>query len=82
VDHNTGNLHHFQLRELFSEQPFTSSDIPYTQSTLAHNLLFYRKLMKDIQDAIYSQDSSFLINSYIPFGFHEVLKRELPEVFK
>jgi queuine/archaeosine tRNA-ribosyltransferase len=81
VDHSSGQLHHFQLRELFGELPITSSTIPYTQITLANNLLFYRKLMIEIQNAIYSKDNSFLLESYIPDVYLDVLKKSLPEVF-
>jgi queuine/archaeosine tRNA-ribosyltransferase len=82
VDHSSGQLHHFQLRELFDEQPISALTLPYAQITLANNLIFYRKFMKEIQNAIYTNNASLLIRTYIPNNYYQVLKNALPEVFE
>lgn len=56
VDHSTALLYHFQLRELFgSQNEFCEiTDFPYSQATLAHNLLFYNNWMDRIRDTLSS----------------------------
>ena len=51
IDHESARPYHFQQREFFGTQSELSplSSLPYAQTTLAHNLLFYRKWMKEIQ---------------------------------
>ncbi len=54
VDHATGLLYHFQQREFFEvKTPFDlMPELPYEHATLAHNLMFYRTWMDDIQYSI------------------------------
>ena len=54
VDHSTALLYHFQQRELFDMQNefCEMADLPYSQVTLAHNLLFYRDWMGKIRDSL------------------------------
>lgn len=60
VNHSTALLYHFQQRELFGVQnEFCEMiDFPYSQATLAHNLLFYRNWMEVIRDSL--SDGSIL----------------------
>lgn len=60
VNHSTALLYHFQQRELFGVQnEFCKMiDFPYSQATLAHNLLFYRNWMEVIRDSL--SDGSIL----------------------
>jgi hypothetical protein len=82
VDHNTGLLYHFQQRELFGQQSeFCSKpELPYIQATLAHNLLFYRKWMEQIQTSLFSGTIAELAQGYLPSAFWKTLKERLPEV--
>jgi queuine/archaeosine tRNA-ribosyltransferase len=79
VDHGTALLHHFQQREFFGAQsPFCSMpDIPYTQATLAHNLLFYRDWMKKIQNAVDSANLRELAEQYLEKSFLATLPQGL-----
>jgi len=54
VDHSTSLLYHFQQRELVGKQNefCEMADFPYSQATLAHNLLFYRNWMDGIRDSL------------------------------
>jgi queuine/archaeosine tRNA-ribosyltransferase len=54
VDHTTALLYHFQQRELFGAQNgfCEMTGLPYSQVTLAHNLLFYREWMAKIQNSM------------------------------
>ena len=54
VDHQTGLLHHFQLREVFTERLLQndSGEISYVAETLAHNLKFFGMWMSHIHKAL------------------------------
>lgn len=81
VDHKTGLLYHFQQREFLGEQTKFCKDpeLQYTEATLAHNLLFYVRWMKKIQDAIGSGDCREIIKEYIPDDFWKNLSDECQE---
>ena len=54
VDHETGQLFHFQQWDLFRHQTDWGGDhaLPYIQSVLMHNLYFYRQFMDDLHESI------------------------------
>lgn len=82
VDHRTALLYHFQQREFFGKQTVfcTMSEIPYTQATLAHNLLFYRLWMEQIHTELSSGNISGFLQQYLPDAFLQTLSERLPEV--
>lgn len=81
VDHETALLHHFQQRELFGEQTaFDSVDVSYTSATLAHNLLFYRSWMEQLQTAIRGGTIADLLDRRFSKRFTQVLRNSLPKV--
>lgn len=52
VDYDTAYLFHFSQAEFFfNNNSLEGADLPYTLKTLTHNLLFYSKWMKDLQNA-------------------------------
>lgn len=75
VDHETALLYHFQQRELFSYQMnlAKSKELPYAHKTLAHNLLFYRKWMSEIQESLMSNGATDLIKKFASESFLEKL---------
>jgi len=52
VDHETGQLFHFQQWDLFRHQTDWGGNdaLPYIQSVLMHNLYFYRQFMDDLRE--------------------------------
>ena len=54
VDHDTGRLFHFQQWDLFRDQTCwgTNGALPYIQSTLMHNLEFYRAFMTELREGL------------------------------
>lgn len=83
VDHRTGILYHFQQRDFFGEQTAFCKlqNIPYTQTTLAHNLDFYQKWMVKIQKSFVSGKKDILIKKYLPKPVLSLLKNKMPGVF-
>jgi queuine/archaeosine tRNA-ribosyltransferase len=83
ADHATGRLFHFQQWDFFSNQtPVTKlSHLPYTQAVLAHNLLFYRKWLTLICDALEAKRGMELANKYLPNEAMKKLHQNLPELF-
>ena len=84
VDYDTALLYHFQQREFFGQQSKFCSvpELPYVQATLAHNLLFYRTWMEQIQKGLFSGNIAELAQRYLPTPFLETLKERLPEVLQ
>lgn len=66
VDSKTALLHHFQQRELVTDDcAFCNTlDLDYTLSSLGHNIAFYRKWMTTIQDAIYLNAEGTLLEKH------------------
>ena len=63
ADHETGRLLHFQQWDLLRHQTQwgQTSTLPYIQSVLMHNLVFYRDFMAGLHEAIsYGDGASFL----------------------
>lgn len=54
VDHRTGRLHHFQHWDFFADQTPLGRDrrLPYIQSVLLHNLVFYNRFMAELAEAL------------------------------
>jgi len=54
VDHETGQLFHFQQWDLFRHQTDWGGNdaLPYIQSVLMHNLYFYRQFMDDLRESM------------------------------
>lgn len=54
VDHETGQLFHFQQWDLFRHQTDWGGNdaLPYIQSVLMHNLSFYRQFMDNLRESI------------------------------
>lgn len=53
VDHRNGRLHHFQHWDFFADQTLDLRDVklPYIQSVLLHNLVFFRRFMQELAEA-------------------------------
>ena len=81
VDHNTGLLYHLQHREFFGNQsPFCGrNDIPYTQATLAHNLMFFGNWMNAIRFQIADNEIDKLLRKYFSTDFLSALSVVLEE---
>ena len=82
IDHESARLYHFQQREFFGDQSglSTLTNLPYTQVTLAHNLLFYSKWMKEIQGAAKEGTLQKLARGCLPNTFIENLVRRLADI--
>jgi hypothetical protein len=83
VDHNTAMLFHFQQREFLGDQTIYCKmvDFPYSQATIAHNLLFYKKWTSMIHEHKKNGNTAVLIEKYVPKEFIKLIKNNLPEVF-
>jgi hypothetical protein len=80
IDAATARPYHFQQRELFGHQdPFASADLPYTEATLAHNLLFYRRFLEQLRDSILAGELDSLLARYLPDLFVHELSRRLKD---
>lgn len=79
VDHSTGLLHHFQQRELFSCQcPFCkAADIPYAQTTLAHNLDFYLRWTEYLRASIANEKVDEALRAHFSTEFLSSLQTEI-----
>jgi hypothetical protein len=76
VNSNTAVLYHFQQRELiFDGCSFCKSDLDYTLSTLGHNINFYNKWMKEIQDAIEAKKEIELLKVWFDSNFVSSLEK-------
>lgn len=74
VDHTTGLLHHFHLREIFDYQ-LDEDYSTYSLKTLIHNLEFNAKWFQAIQQHIEEGKLECLLEKYLP-------KKFLQEFFK
>ncbi|MEQ4487951.1 MAG: ATP-binding protein [Dehalococcoides mccartyi] len=79
VQPDTGLLYHFHQRELLGCQcKFCSTkSVPYIQTTLAHNLLFYKTWMEQIQEGLVTTGLQNLVAQYLPKPFVEQLKSSI-----
>ncbi len=70
VDHFSGRLHHLSHWDFFKNQTGCSNyrNVPFEQSILAHNIIFYEKFMKDLQDAIKSESVDLMLRHFLPNG--------------
>ena len=84
VNYDTGLLYHFQQREFFKlDQKLQAiSDLPYTQLTLAYNLIFYNIWMNKINKGFLNNNIMEIADDYLPNQIAVLLKKKLPEVFK
>jgi hypothetical protein len=75
VNHETGLLYHFQQREFFKDNcPYCQDhSLEYDPATFGHNLYFYSKWMKSIQDSIASENLDDMLIKYIPSELLEAL---------
>ena len=75
VDHETGRLFHFQQFDLFRKQTEwgTNGALPYIQSVLVHNLIFYGQFMDDLRNALISDAGLDFLMRYLPEKQAEVL---------
>ncbi|MEW5708610.1 MAG: hypothetical protein AB1830_06835 [Pseudomonadota bacterium] len=66
VDHQTGKLFHFQQWDLFKEQTEWGSNgaMPYIQSALMHNLVFYQTFMAGLRDALINNTAEEFLRHY------------------
>lgn len=67
VNHETGKLFHFQQWDLFKEQTEWGYNdlLPYTQSVLMHNLVFYAKFMRDLREALINDLVAAILGRYV-----------------
>lgn len=75
VDHATGRLHHFQHWDFLADQePLAQeSDLPYVQKVLLHNLLFYRRFMTELVEALAAGDGEAFARRWLSGGEFERL---------
>ena len=68
VDHETGRLFHFQQWDLFKDQTGwgNNRELPYIQSALMHNLMFYRAFMADLHEALMKNMAETFLRRYTP----------------
>jgi len=54
VDHRNGGLHHFQHWDFYADQKAFVRDggLPYIQSVLLHNLVFFKRFMFELAEAL------------------------------
>jgi len=66
VDHQTGKLFHFQQWDLFKEQTEWGNNgvLPYIQSALMHNLIFYQTFMAELREALMSDTAEEVLRHY------------------
>lgn len=66
VDHETGQLFHFQQWDLFRDQTDWGSNgvLPYIQSVLMHNLDFYRTFMEDLRESMTNETTEHLLKKF------------------
>jgi len=71
VDHSTALLYHFQQREFFGcQNEFCAMlDFPYSQATLAHNLLFYRNWMDRVRESLSEGNTLEMAEEYLSKDF-------------
>ncbi len=67
VDHENGRLLHFQQWDLIRNQTEwgQSPVLPYVQSVLMHNLVFYREFMVGFQEALYTGRVESFVQKYV-----------------
>ena len=68
VDHRTAQLFHFQQWDFVREQTEWGSNgiLPYIQSALMHNLVFYTTFMRGLQDAVQGHALQEVLGMYLP----------------
>ena len=66
VDHQTGRLLHFQQWDLIRHQTEWGQNrsLPYIQSVLMHNLVFYRTFMAKLHEAIHNGEAESFMRHY------------------
>ena len=66
VDHDTGRLLHFQQWDLLRHQTEWGQNnaLPYIQSVLMHNLVFYGRLMADLHEVIRAAGGSAFLRRF------------------
>ena len=82
VDHKDGRLYHFQQWDFFRNQTAIgiNEEIPFTHSVLSHNLVFYRKWLQMINQALRDGSIKALVQEFLPKQFIEALRKILPEI--
>ena len=67
VDHESGRLFHFQQWDLFRHQTDWGSNdaLPYIQSVLMHNLIFYRQFMADLHESITNNTTEDFLRQFV-----------------
>jgi hypothetical protein len=77
VDHESGRLHHFQHWDFFAKQCGLegSNELPYIQSVLLHNLIFYRRFLGEIQGEIAAGKGDALARRWLS---DKILQRIMP----
>ncbi len=68
IDHDTGELFHFQHWDLFRNQTEwgANSTLPYIQSVLMHNLEFYGQFMRNLHDALECNTAEDFLKRHVP----------------
>ncbi|MBK7539581.1 MAG: hypothetical protein IPI49_30365 [Myxococcales bacterium] len=67
ADPDTALLHHFQHRDLVRTEDIAKTcGLPYTHTTLFHNLLFFRSRMRRIRTALADRTHLTLLREYLP----------------
>jgi queuine/archaeosine tRNA-ribosyltransferase len=66
VDHDTGQLFHFQQWDLFKDQTAWGNNgaLPYIQAALMHNLEFYRTFMTELRNALMNDAAEAFLRRY------------------
>jgi len=82
VDYSSGRIFHFHHWDFFSDQADLSRyDLPYNQTVLVHNLLFYRRWLEEVSTALKEERIENLIASYLSDQVVEQLRFRIQEVF-
>jgi queuine/archaeosine tRNA-ribosyltransferase len=68
VDHESGRLFHFQQWDLFRDQTEWGNNgaLPYIQSALMHNLVFYGTFMADLREVLMNNMAETFLRRYAP----------------
>ncbi len=79
VNHKTGVLYHFQQWDLFRDQTGwgTNGNLPYNQSVLMHNLIFFNRFMEELRVAVKEEKPKDLLEKYLPVEKSETILRML-----
>ena len=68
VDHDTGMLYHFQQWDFFRGQTEWGGNgmLPFIQSALMHNLIFYKNFMQELRDTLNRGAAKEFLGKYFP----------------